>query len=62
MKVYIVEHKGLTGAFQLSSEGYSSYEKAVAYIESRPDKPKQGYGWIWYSSRGAYRIKDIDIK
>ena len=62
MKIYIVEHKGLTGVYQVSSEGYSSYEKAVAYIESRPDKPVQGDGWRWDSDRGSYHIKDIDIK
>ena len=64
MTVYIVKHRmhGETH-WHVSQEGYSTYEKAVKFIETRSDKPKQTErGWIWESDEGKYAISDITVK
>ena len=64
MKVYIVQHR-CHGERQwhVSQEGYSTYEKAVKFIESRSDVPKQtNRDWEWSSYVGQYIIRDITVK
>lgn len=63
MKVYIVEiGNNYSDLFFISDEGYTSFEKAVSFIENRSDKPQRvNNSWRWISSYGEYRIKDITV-
>lgn len=60
MKVYIVLYNG-----NVSSEGYTTEEKAIEFIEGRFGKPKKvdKKGWLWRDMDGSeYKIKEINIR
>ncbi len=59
-KVYVVLYNG-----RVSSEGYSTVEKAIEFIKSRSDNPEKmyGLGWTWIDDENnEYKIKEVNIK
>lgn len=63
--VYIIEiETRLTEKIQywkVSQEGYSEYNKAVEFVLSRDDKPKQLTDFRFKSDRLCYTIRPITI-
>lgn len=47
---------------RVSTEGYDSEDKAIAFIESRSDHPEKINGWLYRSKQNQYTIHAITIK
>ena len=61
-KVYIVQVIPAASLGKVSQEGYTSLEKAQAFIESRADKPrKQSEYWYRTEDFTDYLIYEVNI-
>lgn len=61
-KVYIVQVIPEASLGKVSQEGYTSLEKAQAFIESRADKPcKQSEYWYRTEDFTDYLIYEVNI-
>lgn len=61
-KVYIVQVIPEASLGKVSQEGYTSLEKAQAFIESRADKPrKQSEYWYCTENFTDYLIYEVNI-
>lgn len=47
MKIYVVQVTPEASHSRVSQEGYTSYEAAKAFIESRANSPKPLRDWVW---------------
>lgn len=47
MKIYVVQVTPEASHSRVSQEGYTSYEAAKAFIESRVNSPKPLRDWTW---------------
>lgn len=59
-KVYVVLYNG-----NVSSDGYSTEEKAIEFIETRTGNPEKiyGLGWIWIDDENnEYKIREVNIR
>lgn len=62
MKVYIVQVIPEASLGRVSQEGYSSLEKAQAFIESRSDKPVKQSEYLYRTTDFTdYLIYEVDI-
>lgn len=63
-KVYVVQVMPEASLGRVSQEGYTSLEKAHAFIESRSDKPAQVSPWLYRSTDGNdtdYLIYEVRV-
>ncbi len=64
MRVYIVQVMPEASLGRVSQEGYTSLEKAQAFIESRADKPAPVSPWRYRSTDGSdtdYMIYEVRV-
>lgn len=64
MRVYVVQVMPEANFGRVSQEGYTSLEKAQAFIESRADNPRQVTPWLYRSTDGNdtdYLIYDVAV-
>lgn len=64
MRVYVVQVMPEASLGRISQEGYTSLEKAQAFIESRADNPRQVTPWLYRSTDGndtGYLIYDVAV-
>lgn len=61
MKVYIVAVVSKAGYDAISQEGYSSLEKAQAFIESRFDRPEKVTPFRYRAPERNYLIYEVTI-
>lgn len=54
MRIYVVQVMPEASLGRVSQEGYTSLEKAQAFIESRSDKPTQVTPWHYRSTDGNF--------
>lgn len=63
-KVYVVQVMPEASLGRVSQEGYTSLEKAQAFIGSRSDKPAQVSPWLYRSTDGNdtdYLIYEVRV-
>lgn len=58
-KIYVVCCNG-----RINCDAYDTIDKAIEFIESRNDHPKQSLGWLWLSdiSDNQYTIHEVIVK
>lgn len=61
MRAYIVEVIPKEGLGKVSQEGYTTLEKAQAFIGGRSDRPTQVSPFLYRSSERTYLIYDVKI-
>ena len=64
MRVYVVQVMPEASLGRVSQEGYTSLEKAQAFIESRADNPRQVTPWLYRSTDGNdtdYLIYEVRV-
>lgn len=64
MRIYVVQVMPEASLGRVSQEGYTSLEKAQAFIESRADNPRQVTPWLYRSTDGNdtdYLIYDVAV-
>lgn len=62
MRVYIIQVIPEASLGRVSQEGYTSLEKAQAFIESRSDKPTKQSEYLYRSTDFTdYLIYEVDI-
>ena len=61
MRVYIVTVVDANGVEKVSQEGYTTLEKAWAFIERRSDKPKRVNAFRYRSPERSYLIYEISV-
>lgn len=64
MKIYVVcvTSKIFNSVASVSSEGYTSLEKAKEFILSRSDKPELYRDWMYEGDNNIYTIHEIEVK
>lgn len=63
MKVYIVQVIPEASLGKVSQEGYSTLEKAQAFVESRSDRPQQVSPYLYHRTADFtdYLIYEVNI-
>lgn len=62
MKVYVIQVVPEASIGKVSQEGYSSLEKAQAFVESRADKPKKLDDYTYKTDNYTYyTICEVNI-
>ena len=63
MKIYAVEVESLiTEETKVSQSGYSTLEKAQAFIKGRAGKVQEISPYLFYGEKYIYQIIEIDIQ